>query len=237
MKEEILKFIGELVVYGGGSVSIAYGIFLLLGTKWIDNRFSESLQKYKHKQNKELEELKYKINSLFSRVTKIHDKEFEILPMSWGVLQEAIIALTKFTSVFKQYPDLDRMSNTQLDEFLDGSFLYDYQKNELKSENNKLQYYQDCVFFYEMNEARKAIVEFHTYIQKNRIFLSPDLKEKFKEIDDVMWSAYVDMEVGHQAQENKMKREAWQTVKDKVEPIKNEIEDLVQQRLHYDKAG
>ena len=47
-----------------------------------------------------------------------------------------------------------------------------------------------------MNEARKEIVKFHTYIQKNRIFLSPDLKDKFKIIDDIMWDAYVDMEVG-----------------------------------------
>lgn len=132
--------------------------------------------------------------------------------------------------------ELDRMGDSQLDEFLEGSFLYDYQKEELTNTSKKLQLYQDYVFYYEMNEAQKSIVEFHTFIQKNRIFLSPDLKEKFKEIDDVMWSAYVDMEVGHQAQENKMKRDAWKTVRDKVEPIKNEIEDLVLSRLHYDQA-
>ena len=33
-----------------------------------------------------------------------------------------------------------------------------------------------------------------------------------------------------------MKREAWKKVKDDIEPVKNKIEELVQERLRYDKA-
>ena len=236
MQEEIIKFVGELAIYGGGSVAIAYGIFLFLGKKWIENRFSERLQSYKHAQNKELEETKYKINSLFSRITKIHEKEFEVLPKSWSLLHDTIALITRFTSVYKEYPDFDSMSEPQLDESLKDSFLYGYQKDELKTKQKKLEYYQECLFYHEMNLARNAMVEFHTYIQKNRIFLSPDLKDKFKEIDDVIWDAYVNMEVGYQAKESKMKREAWNTVRNKVAPIKNAIEEMVQDRLHYEEA-
>ncbi len=51
-----------------------------------------------------------------------------------------------------------------------------------------------------------------------------------------MWDAYVDMEVGGEAKDAKMKRDAWKKVKDDIEPIKNDIEELVQDRLHYDQA-
>lgn len=138
MQDEILKFIGKLVVYGGGTVAIAYFAFVFLGKKWIENKFSQSLQKYKHEKNKELEEVRYKINSLFNRVTKIHEKEFEVLPHAWGLLHNAIAALTRFTSMLKQYPNLDLMTAPQLDELLKDSFLYEYQKEELKNNAKKL---------------------------------------------------------------------------------------------------
>ncbi len=146
MQDEILNFVGKLVVYGGGSIALAYAAFMFLGKKWIENQFSKSLQKYKHEQSKELEETKYTINSLFSRVTKIHEKEFEVLPNAWELLHNAIAELTKFTSILKQYPNLDVMTDVQLDAFLKDSFLYDYQKEELKRKNKKLEFKKIAFF-------------------------------------------------------------------------------------------
>ena len=51
-----------------------------------------------------------------------------------------------------------------------------------------------------------------------------------------MWSSYISMDVGHEAQDFKMKVEAFQKIKDQVNPIKNSIEDLLQERLHYNDA-
>ena len=89
MPKEIFEFIGKLVAYGGGIVVIAYGIFILLGKKWIESIFQKNLEIYKRTQNQELENFKYKINSLFSRVSKIHEKEFEVLPEIWSRLHDA----------------------------------------------------------------------------------------------------------------------------------------------------
>jgi hypothetical protein len=40
---EIFGFIGKIVVYGVGTVTIAYGVFIFLGKKWIENKFAERL--------------------------------------------------------------------------------------------------------------------------------------------------------------------------------------------------
>lgn len=236
MQDIIFKYIGELVLYGGGSVAIAYGVFTLLGKKWIENKFSESLENHKHLLKQELEQTKYKINTLFNRVTKIHEKEFEVLPTSWTLLMEANSKLSKFTSALKEYPNLDKMNDEQLNKFLELSFLYDYQKDELKNSIKKVDYYSEKVFFHELQQAGKAIFNFHDYIQKNRLFLSSDLKNKFKEIDDVMWSAHTSMEIGVKEKQSKMQLEAWKKTKNDIEPIKNEIEELVQKRLKLDEA-
>ena len=77
---DIGKFLVQLIAYGGGAVAIAYVVFIFLGKNVVENWFSKRMEAYKNAQAQELEEFKYKINALFNRVTKIHEKEFEVLP-------------------------------------------------------------------------------------------------------------------------------------------------------------
>ena len=88
--EQIFEFIGKVVAVGGTSAAVAYAIFVFVGRKWLETKFSERLEAYKHEQNKELEEIRFRINSQFNRITKIHEKEIEVLPESWIRLQKAI---------------------------------------------------------------------------------------------------------------------------------------------------
>ena len=82
---ELLKHFGIPV-----AVTIFVGIlfFKLLASKWLENKFDKRLEDHKHKLENEREELKFKINSLLNRVTKIHEKEFEVLPIAWEKLDK-----------------------------------------------------------------------------------------------------------------------------------------------------
>lgn len=73
--DEFFQFIGKIIAVGGTTAAIAYAFFVFLGKKWLENRFSERLEAYKHKQNKELEEVRYRINAQFNRITKIHGRK------------------------------------------------------------------------------------------------------------------------------------------------------------------
>jgi len=52
-----------------------------------------------------------------------------------------------------------------------------------------------------------------------------------------MWDAYIDMEVGGEAKDLKMQRDAWRKVENDIAAIRDEIEGLVQSRLHFEGTG
>lgn len=233
MEHAVVQFIVKIIAYGGGGAAVAYVIFTFLGKKWIEGKFAERLETFKHDLNKELEQVRYKINTLFSRVTKIHEKEFEVLPEAWYKMQNALGRISSFTSLFQEYPDLNGMSLPALEEFLGKSRLHEFEKQELLQAGDKVSYYQNKIFWHELRVVEEAFWDFHNFIIRNKIFLSPDLQEQFTKIDDVMWSAIVERKVGHEANNSEMWVKAYKKIKEEINPIRNVIEKLVQARLHY----
>ncbi len=49
---EFLKLIGGIAAIGAVSSAFAYAIFRIFTTKWIETRFSERLEAFKHQQTK-----------------------------------------------------------------------------------------------------------------------------------------------------------------------------------------
>lgn len=225
MELSISSFLGQVIAYGGGGAAVAYLIFRFLGEKWIENKFSERF-----------EEVRYKIDVLFNRVTKIHEKEFEVLPEAWAKLQDALGLISKITNLFQQYPGLNRLSEEELIEFLTKTKLTESQKKKLFSESDKDKYYVDVIFWHNLHEAEQGLQEFHNYIIRNRIFLSPELLDRFKKIDDIMWEAFVERQIGEEDKDHKMRRVAYKKIRDDVDPIRDDIEKMVQKKLRYQDA-
>ncbi len=48
--DQVFQFIGEYVVLVGLSVTSAFAIFKLVGIKWLEAKFVERLESYKHEQ-------------------------------------------------------------------------------------------------------------------------------------------------------------------------------------------
>ena len=229
----ITEFLGNVIVYGGGSAAAAYALFVFLSKRWLENKFAERLAAYKHEQAKELEETKFKINSLLNRVTKIHEKEFEVLPEAWKMMLNALGLISNMVSLLKQYPDLNGMTQPMLEEFLASAELHEFEKNEIRNILDKNKYYQERIFWHDISHARKAFAEFHNYIQQNAIFLGADLKEQFLKMDSLLRDSMIDYEVGKEAGDTKMWINAWKKIKENAKPIRLNIEGLVQERLRY----
>src|SRR6266478_2766141 len=129
---DLLALVGGGVAVVAGTVALAYWLFKLFSEKWLTAKFEERLAAYKHQQQKELEELRFKISSLMDRTTKLYQREFEVLPEAWAKLVIAHATVQGVVSALQQYPDLDRMNDKQLEEFVQTSQLKQWQKDELR---------------------------------------------------------------------------------------------------------
>ena len=127
-----LKWILGLGITATAVVAAAYAVFQFLGKRWLEARFAERLERFKHDQNQEIERLRYRINALMDRTTKLHQHEFEVLPEIWDKLGIAFSATSNFTSRMASYPDLDQMGEAQFSEFLAACELFGWQKDELR---------------------------------------------------------------------------------------------------------
>lgn len=231
MNEALFQILGKLIVYGGGSVAIAYGLFVFLGKKWIENIFAAKLEEYKTVQNKELEGFKYKINTLFNRAKNIHEKEYDVLPSAWAKLHDAKDYISSLVSPLQTYPDFSRLTEDEIRRGLKPYHWEDHQIDSMIKAYDKNKYFQEKIFWQRLQEAKSKFSEFHTYIVRNRIFLSSELKEQFSKADDLMWDALITREVGEEAKDHKMNYEAYKKLKENVDEIISAIEKLVQERL------
>ena len=89
---QILKWVGGFsltTISFAGIWALATHMSKRFGEKWLDSKFDEKLQALRHAHDKELEDLRFKIATLLDRATKLHSREFEVLPESWSRLNDA----------------------------------------------------------------------------------------------------------------------------------------------------
>ena len=185
----LLQSIGALAVSVGAIVAFAYWLFRLFSDKWLTAKFAERLEDYKHSQQKELENIRFEINKLMDRTVKLHQREFDVLPEAWALLVEAHGVTIAVISPLQQYPDVGRMNEAQLNEFLADSPFENWQIEELKAADDKNKYYQRALNWQKILKAQEATREFHVYRLKHGIFMLPAIHEKFEQMDDLIFKA------------------------------------------------
>ena len=232
--DQVLRFFGQVVLYGGGSAAVAYLLFQHLGKGWIDARFAERLEAFKHEQAKELQHLKVEVESLLSGALKLQDREFTILPEAWHKLNEAYSLTAWVVSPMQQYPPVGRMDVDELEEFLAGSELLESQKTRVRGavSRDRDKTYQGQIFWHRIGRAKKAYGELQEYVIKQGLFLPPSLKQQFSDMLPILWSALTSKEVGHDAEDWKMQSEAWKELQAKGESLHKMIEKAIEERLH-----
>lgn len=229
--DEIMKFLLQMLAYGGGSAAIAYLLFQWLGKTWIENKFEQRLDQLRHQQALELQRLRVEIDAMLSGALKLQEKEFSVLPEAWAKLDEAHGLVSWLVSPIQQYANVDRMNSAQLEEFLAGTDFTESQKEEVRNARDKGRTYQDIVFWHWLHKVKTAFGDLQTFVARNGIFLPSELEVKFSKISEMLWSAVVSKEVGHEAKDWKMQREGWNKIKDETEPLYKTIKVEIQARL------
>ncbi len=189
--ETFLRFAGQLGLTATAAVLFAWGAFQWLGKKWLENQFAQGLERFKHEQSQEIERLRYRINALMDRTTKLHQNEFEVLPELWDKLGIAMSEAHAFTSRHQSYADVDAMTLDHFNEFISGLEFAEWQKSELTflEKGKRGAKYQKFDFWRKHHKANLAHAEFHNYLASKGIFVPAELKAKFKAAGEMMRDA------------------------------------------------
>ena len=229
--ENFFQWIGVITVSAGAIVTFAYWLFKLFSDKWLTAKFAERLEDYKHSQQKELENVRFEINKLMDRTVKLHQREFDVLPEAWALLVDAHGITNAVISALQNYPDVGRMNEAQLNEFLADSPLENWQIEELKAADDKTKYYQNALKWRRFYEAQEATRVFHVYRLKHGIFMLPAIHEKFEQMDDLIFQAMFERQLQLENEVDGRERKARNKLDAEGADVMKELETDIHDRL------
>jgi len=241
---DVLALLGSvwklvLVVLGsaGGGAAVAIAVIKRFGEKWLDARFAQRLERLKHEQSKEIEGMRRRVQWEFSRISKIHEREFEVLPKAWLMLHEAHGRTSDLVGRLKQYPDLDNMDDPMYEAFVAGTDLPDFRKQELRETPRGKRYkaYTDLIAWVELADADNAQVRLNNYLIENRIFMESRLSEAFRSVSIDLALANSNYR-SHKQHGTPSAFDSGVEHFSKTEPQIRAIEAMIQERLHYEGA-
>jgi hypothetical protein len=226
MLDDILKFLGMTFTFSLASFVGFFAFLQFFGKKWFENKFSKNLEEFK------VQKL-HEFNILFNRQTKWQDKEHEVLSESWKKLKNSQNDLAAAVSMLRELPDFDRKTEQEIQSYLNNSDFDESEKEYFNKESNKNNAYITIMDYRELAKANKSYRSFHEYFDHNRIFLNPDIKEKFDNIDKLMWSVWVSRKMGlnRDTGEKDFTIEAYNKLEKEVKPLIVKIEMLIQSKL------
>ena len=216
------------------AAAVAYLLFQYLGKRWIDARFAERLEAFKHEQAKELQHMKIEVESILSGALKLQEREFTVLPDAWQKLDEAYSVTGWVVAPMQQYPGVGKMDDDELEEFLKSSELLDSQKLRVQSasQRERDKVYQAQIFWHRIGRAKSAVGTLQTYVASHGLFLPPALKAQFSEMLPILWGALTSKEVGHKADDWKLQSKGWEELQSVGKPLHASIESAIETRLH-----
>ena len=221
---ELPNWIGQVLVAGGGGAAIAFGLFKFFGQNWI-----------KHQLAKDLELAKSEISFHAAKRLKLHDKEYEVFPEIWARLSDAKATLQAALMEFRTMPDFNRISDEDFRKWLESTDLEDEEKAEMIASTDRMSLFNRILDYRSLWRAEESFFEFQTYLQKNRIFLSPDIREKFDEIKNLLRKAWAarktDVRLAGQDGSIDFLTKALDIFNVEVEPLMGELEDIIQGKL------
>ena len=208
----------------------------------------EKVEALKAEQARELEHLRHLLSS---RVSKIHEKEFEILPVAWLMLHELNGAVALAVQVTMQFlPGFD-FSSAKLEHFLRNEIaikrLAEYQADELRTTatgKERLALYKQFTQSKNIDDASEKQRLFSNYLIQNRIFMSDELRSAFEDAHTVLRSALIGFAIGSHGNDIGSSDKNWDMIREaqremtdtKMQERLDRVEREIKKRLRYAEA-
>jgi hypothetical protein len=222
--------IGALGIAGAVAAGVAYWLFKQFGTGWIKAQFDKDLEAFKASKNQELERLRAEISRFADRASRFHEKEYEVLPEAWGLLNKAHSAVGTSVMGFQQLPNLNGMSAEQLEEFLAETDVRESDRRSLRETQDRNRVYSKMETWRTLSEANNAQAAFNNYVILQGVFIENSIAEKMGEAAKLLRWAIVANRINLQGGGADLNNKMW-TEYSKVEALVAEIKDDVKRRL------
>lgn len=234
---DVWKFLLQVLAAGVAGALLLWPLFKRLADKWLDKHFASQLEELKHEHQKELENVKHTIQSTFSRVVKVHEREYEVLPKAWFMLHVAYGSAQTAVARLKTRPDFWNMSDGDVEELLKRSKLLPHQQDVVRtySPADRQVYFSERMSELELQEAVDKRKEFNNYLIEHRIFMTKELADLLDVLSESIVHGLDDYAIGTKHGDHKL-------ISDGIEKITSsekrlpEVQKLIQERLGYEKA-
>jgi hypothetical protein len=127
------------------------------------------------------------------------------------------------------------MGQSHFAEFVEVCRLPKFRKQELLQAADRDEYYRRWIFWTDLAEAKSLHNDFHNYLVMNRIFMTGSLRQQFTEVDGLISSVLIALEVDRQTPGSGLRARIGEDLK-KIAPLLDPLETAIQRRLQYDEA-
>ncbi len=230
----IWKSFWNLVATSG----MGFLLFKAWGEKWLQKRFDAQLADLKHKQQKELDKNRDEVQRIFNRIVKIHEKEFEVYPQAWLMLQTLQgTAFHAVTSGIGGGPDFHKMKDAAaLDAFLAETEFTDYQKDLLRkgeTVESREEMYSRFEESRRLDASSEAARLMKNYLLLNEVFMTPEIAQHFSEFHGRIQKALVEYGIGRNLTDKTMYLKAVMVLSDTNPHAFVTLKEAIQARLGF----
>lgn len=120
------------------------------------------------------------------------------MPDVWAKLADAKIWADDYLASFQQYPDIGRMADSDLDEFLAKSPFSQAQMREIKNSGDRQKSYIATYDRHRYAEVRGKLSDVSIALSKSGIFILPPLGRDIRELIGLIHSAVVEHQINQE---------------------------------------
>ncbi|GGJ35518.1 hypothetical protein [Neoroseomonas lacus] len=187
----LTTLLAQIGVSAAAALTVAWAAVKFLGKSWVEHHFKQELEELKLGHNKQIERLKLDLDILRSRISKLHDQEFTVLPEVWSKMAAALSTMIAASDPQRPYANTIGMNDGELNEYLETTRLLAWEKGEIrnfprdeqKGREAKLHNMLDWANY---SKARQLAEEFRSFLQSRRIFMSDELTRELDRCSEML---------------------------------------------------
>lgn len=162
-----------------------------IGDRLFGHWFERRIAAYKQGLDAKIEELRAKLARLGDRDVRTNEREYAALIGAWEHFVDAYRATQQCVVRFMTHPDLDRLPDESLAEFLATTEFSEPQRRQVQQAERKNTAYARIMRMRFINHAGLMIFEARSHLLKQSIFIPAEIEAAFRAAHDMLTGVQV----------------------------------------------